>query len=88
LLAANPHCAATFNPIRSIGSFIKSAAQQNKRSVESTGTLCAHLRLASRSISGNKSLLLRSGDLTGIFGAKLIERELTWKGARNAKEGV
>jgi len=27
-------------------------------------------------------------DLTGIFGAKLIERELIWKGARNAKEGV
>jgi len=31
---------------------------------------------------------LPRGDLTGIFGAKLIERELTWKGARNAKEGV
>jgi len=30
----------------------------------------------------------RPTDLTGIFGAKLIERELTWKGARNAKEGV
>ena len=81
LLAANPHCAATFIPIRPIDSFIRAAAQQNKRCDQSRETLCAHLRLASLSTSENKPLPLRSG-----FLIPLPEQCLLW--AENGQSGI